>query len=33
MVVDDAAMMCFVIQNMLSSEPYLEVADFASNGK
>jgi chemotaxis response regulator CheB len=33
MVVDDAAMMCLVIQNMLNSEPYLEVADFASNGK
>ena len=33
MIVDDAAMMRLVIQNMLSGDPNLMLAGFASNGK
>ncbi|MDY7075993.1 MAG: response regulator [Chloroflexota bacterium] len=33
MIVDDAAMMRLVVQNMLSSDPNLKMAGFASNGK
>jgi chemotaxis response regulator CheB len=33
MIVDDSAMMCLIIQNMLSGDPHLWVAGFASNGK
>jgi two-component system chemotaxis response regulator CheB len=33
MIVDDAAMMRLVIMNMLSGDPHLQVAGFASNGR
>ncbi len=33
MIVDDAAMMRFVIKKMLSKDPNLDLAGFASNGK
>lgn len=33
MIVDDAAMMRLVIQNMLSGDPYLQMAGFAANGR
>jgi chemotaxis response regulator CheB len=33
MIVDDAALMRLVITNMLSKDPHLKVAGFASNGR
>jgi two-component system chemotaxis response regulator CheB len=33
MIVDDAAMMRLVIQNMLHGDPYLKMAGFAVNGR